>query len=163
AQAQGLSHPFTLAAVLDYGAMFHQFRRKPRAVHEQAEAAIALCTEQRFAYYLAWGTTMQGWAQVAQGQDEEGLAQVHHGLASLRATGALLRLPYYLALLAEACGRTGQAVEGLTLLDEALALVYKTGECWPEAELHRLKGELLLSLSAGNHVVAEGCLHRALA
>jgi predicted ATPase len=118
-QAQRLSHPFTLAAVLDYGAMFHQFRQEPHAVHAQAEAAIALCTEQGFAYYLAWGTTMLGWAQVMQGQDTEGLAQMRKGLAALRATGAALRLPYYLALLAEACGQTGQATEGLTLLAEA--------------------------------------------
>src|SRR4029453_9471582 len=146
-----------------YGALFHQFRLEPRAVHEQAETAIVLCTEQKFAYYLAWGTTLQGWAQVAQGQNEEGLAQMRHGLAALRATGAALRLPYYLALLAEACGRTGQAGEGLTLLAEALALVHKTGEAWTEPELHRLKGELLLSLSADNHAEAEGCLHQALA
>jgi predicted ATPase len=105
---------------------------------------------------------MQGWAQVAQGQREDGLAQMRHGLAALRATGAALRLPYYLALLAGACGQTGQAAEGLTLLAEALAQAHKTGECWPEAELHRLKGELLLSLSADNHAEAEGCLHQAL-
>jgi predicted ATPase len=163
ALAQGLSHPFSLAAALDYAAMFHQFRREPRAVHEQAEAAIALCTEQRFAYYLAWGRTMQGWAQVVQGQAEEGPAQMRHGLAALRATGAALRLPYYLALLAETCGQMGQVVEGLTLLVEALAQAYKAGESWMEAELHRLKGELLLSLSAGNHAEAEGCFHQALA
>ena len=119
ALAQELSHPFSLAVALDYAAMFHQFRREPHAVYEQAEAAIALCTEQGFAYYLAWGTTMQGWAQVAQGQHEVGLAQIRRGLAALRATGAALRLPYYLALLAEACGQTGQAAEGLALLTEA--------------------------------------------
>jgi len=163
ALAQELSHPFSLAVALDYAAMLHQFRREPQAVREWAEAAIALCTEQGFAYYLAWGTTMQGWAQVAQGQREDGLAQMRHGLAALRATGAALRLPYYLALLAEACGQTGQAAEGLTLLAEALAQVHKAGESQTEAELHRLKGELLLSLSADNHAEAEGCLHQALA
>jgi len=161
--AQELSHPFSLAVVLDYAAMLHQFRREPQAVHERAEAAIALCTEHGFAYYLAWGTTMQGWAQVAQGQDVEGLARMRHGLAALRATGAALRLPYYLALLAEACGRTGQAVEGLALLAEALAQAHKAEESWMEAELHRLKGELLLSLSADHHAEAGGCLHQALA
>jgi class 3 adenylate cyclase/predicted ATPase len=161
--AQELSHPFTLAITLAYVAMLHQFRREPHAIHEQTEAAIALCAEQRFAYYLAWGTTMQGWARVAQGQKEDSLAQIRHGLAALRATGASLRLPYYLALLAEACGQTGQAAEGLTLLAEALTQAHKTEESWPEAELHRLKGELLLSLSADNHAEAEGCLHQALA
>ena len=105
---------------------------------------------------------MQGWARVAQGQDGEGLAQIRRGLAALRATGAALRLPYYLALLAEACGQTGHAAEGLTLLAEALAQAHKTGESWTEAELHRLKGELLLSLSADSHAEAEGCFHQAL-
>jgi predicted ATPase len=161
--AQALAHPFSLAVALDYAAMLHQFRRERYAIHERAGAAIGLCAEQGFAYYLAWGTTMQGWAQVAQGQDVEGLAQMRHGLAALRATGASLRLPYYLALLAEACGRTGQASEGLSLLAEALAQAHKTGESWTAAELHRLKGELLLSVSADNHTEAEGWFHQALA
>jgi predicted ATPase len=163
ALAQELAHPFSLALALDYVAMFHQFRREPQAVYEQAEAAIALCTEQRFAYYLAWGTTMLGWAQVAQGQDKEGLAQMRHGLAALRATGASLRLPYYLALLAEACGQTGEVAEGLALLAEALAHAHHTGEAWMEAELHRLKGELLLALSIDHQAEAEGCLRQSLA
>jgi predicted ATPase len=163
AQAQALSHPFTLVVVLDYGAMFHQFRREPRVVHAQAEAAIALCTERGFAYYLAWATTMQGWAQVVQGHDEAGMAQMRRGLAALRATGAALRLPYYLALLAEACGQAEQAAEGLTLLTEALAHAHQSGESWMEAELHRLKGELLLALSADHRAEAEGCWHHALA
>jgi predicted ATPase len=161
--AQELAHPFTLAIALAYAAILHQLRGEPHAVHIQAEAAIALCTEQQFAYYLAWGMTMQGWAQVAQGQDAEGMAQMRHGLAALRTTGAALRLPYYLALLAEACGRTGQAPEGLTLLAEALAQAHTTGEAWAEAELHRLKGELLLSWSTDHQGEAEGCLRQALA
>src|SRR5439155_26983441 len=68
-----------------------------------------------------------------------------------------------LALLAEACGQTAQAAEGLTLLAEALAHVHTSGESWMEAELHRLKGELLLALSADHRAEAEGCLHQALA
>jgi predicted ATPase len=142
--------------------MLHQFRREPQAVHERAEAAIMLYTEQGFAYYLAWGTTMQGWAQVIQGQDEAGMTQMRRGLAALRATGAALRLPYYLALLAEACGQTGNAAEGLPLLAEALTQAHKTGESWTEAELYRLKGELLLAQSARQTAEAETCFHQAL-
>ena len=74
------------------------------------------------------GDDHAGLGQVAQGQDKEGMTQMRHGLAALRATGAALRLPYYLALLAEACGQTGQAAEGLTLLAEALTQAHKTGE-----------------------------------
>ena len=121
ALAQQLSHPFSLAVALDYAAMLHQFRREGSAVYGRAEAALALCTEQGFTYYLAWATFMQGWARVAQGQGEEGIGQMRWGLDALRATGAALRLPYYLARLAEACGHTGHATEGLVLLAEALA------------------------------------------
>jgi predicted ATPase len=100
---------------------------------------------------------------VEQGRGEAGIAQMRDGLAAFRATGGEVRLPYYLALLAEICGQTGHAAEGLTLLAEALAQAHKTGESWTEAELHRLKGELLLSLSTDNQAEVEGCLHQALA
>ncbi len=55
-----------------------------------------------------------------------------------------------------------QPEEGLTVLAEALTVAYKTGERWYEAELHRLKGELLLQQSSDNETEAESCLHQAL-
>src|SRR5262249_36672545 len=120
-------------------------------------------TERGFPYWSTQGTVLQGWARAAQGQRAEGWAQIHQGLVALRATGTEVLRPYFLGLLANECGKMGQAREGLALLDEALALVHKTGERWLEAELHRLNGELLLSLSANNHVEVEGCFHQALA
>ncbi|MBI3300630.1 MAG: hypothetical protein HYZ72_00910 [Deltaproteobacteria bacterium] len=69
---------------------------------------------------------------------------MRQGLTALRATGAKLRQCYYLAMLAAAYGKMGQIEEGLTVLDEARAMVDKTGERWCEAELYRLKGELSL-------------------
>ena len=90
------------------------------------------------------------------------MARIRRGLAALRPTGAAVRLPYSLVLLAEACGQTGLAAEGLTLLAEALAQAHKAGESWTEAELHRRRGELLRALSADNLAEAEGCFHQAL-
>jgi predicted ATPase len=115
-----------------------------QAAQEQAEAAIAVCTEQGFPYWLAMGTILRGWAMAEQGQEEKGIAQMRQGLAAYRATGAELRRPYYISLLAEAYGKEGQAEEGLNTLAEALNTVNKTGERWYEGELFRLKGELLL-------------------
>jgi predicted ATPase len=112
--------------------------------------------------YFAHGTALRGWALAAQGQVEEGLAQIGSGLGAWRTTGAEVQRPYYLALLAEAYGKAGQAEEGLAVLAEALALVAKTGEGWWEAELYRLKGELLLVRLADHHVVAETCFHHVL-
>ncbi len=151
ALARELAHPYSVALALDYAAMLHQFRRERHLVEESAETAIALCTEQGFAYYLAWGTMMQGWALADQGQDAGGIAHMRKGLAAIQATGAALRRPYYLGLLAEANGTAGHVEDGLAMLAEALAVVDRTGERWSEAELYRLKGELLLRSKARRH------------
>jgi predicted ATPase len=161
--AQEIAHPFSLALALDYAAILCQFCGDAPMAQALAEKAITLCTEQGFAYYLAWGTIMQGWALATQGQGEEGLAQMRHGLAAIRATGAALRQPYYLAVLAEVYGQCGHAADGLTMLAEALEAVRTTGECWWEAELYRLRGELLGQQGIEpKWVEAEACFQQAL-
>ncbi len=66
-----------------------------------------------------------------------------------RAIGSELARTSYLALLAESLGEAGQPGEGLNILAEALTVVDRTGERFYEAELHRLKGELLLMQVTG--------------
>ncbi len=73
---------------------------------------------------------------------------MRQGLAAWQAMGAVYARPHFLALLAEAYGKVGQVEEGLMMLAEALALVDKTGERVPEAELYRVKGELTLAQSS---------------
>jgi TOMM system kinase/cyclase fusion protein len=159
--ARELSHPFSLAYVLLWTALLYNHRQEVQETQELADTVTAFSTERGFPYWSTQGMVLQGWALAAQGQEAEGMAQIHQGLVAMRATGTEVLRPYFLGLLANECGKMGQAREGLALLDEALALVHKTGECWPEAELHRLKGELLLALSTDNQAKAEGCLHQA--
>jgi predicted ATPase/class 3 adenylate cyclase len=142
--AQDLSHPFTVVMALNGASVLHNLRGEAQAAQERVEAEIALSTEQGFALFLAEGAMNRGWALVMQGQGEEGIAHLRQGLAARRATGAEFGQPAYLAMLAAAYGIVGQTEEGLSLLAEALALVDKTGERFCEAELYRLKGELLL-------------------
>ncbi len=148
--AQESSHPFSLAMALILAGWQHQYRREGQAAQKRAEAVIALSTEQGFAQFLALGTIQRGWALAAQGQGEEGIVQMRQGLAAVRATREELFLPFHLALPVEAYGKGGQAEEGLSALAEALDLVQKTGERWYEAELYRLKGELLLIQNGKN-------------
>ena len=142
--AQEVSHPFSLAFALNLAAILHQLRREGQAAQERAEADIALSIEQGFAFFSAWGTMMQGWMLAEQGQVEEGIAQIREGLAAYQATGAELWRPYYLALLAEAYAKDDQVEEGLRAVAEGLAFVERTEERFSEAELYRLKGELIL-------------------
>jgi predicted ATPase len=143
--AQQVSYPLSSAFALHHVAWLHQFRREEQLTQERAEATLALSTDQGFALYVGMGTLLLGWALAEQGQREEGIAQMRHGLAAWQGIGMELLRPYYLALLAEAYGKAGQVEEALTLLAEAQAVVHRTKERWWEAELYRLKGELLLA------------------
>jgi predicted ATPase len=160
-QAQDLAHTFTLVHALHNVSIGHQVRREGWATQERTETLIALCTEQGSPLYLAWATILRGWALATQGQTAEALAQMRQGLAAARAMGTELLVPYTLALLAEACGQAEQIDEGLRLLAEALAVADSTAERWYEAELYRLKGELLHQ-SAAPPGEAEQSLQHAL-
>jgi class 3 adenylate cyclase/predicted ATPase len=142
--ARELSHPLSSAFTLVFTAIFHQFRREAQATQERAEAAIALSVEQGFPHWVALGTILRGWTLAERGKGAEGIVQIRQGLTNIRATGTEVGRPYRLGLLAEAYGKMEQAEEGLNVLAEALATADKTGERMWEAELYRLKGELLL-------------------
>jgi len=164
ALAQQLAHPFSLDCALGDAALFHQLRREGRAAQERAEATIVLATEQGFQYWRAQGAVLRGWALAQQGLVKEGIEQTNQGLSAYHATGAEAARPYWLALLAAAHGAREEPEAGLTALAEALTLTQadKTGERWCEAELHRLKGEILLQQHADNQAEAESCFHHAL-
>lgn len=161
ALAEELSHRFTQAIALAYAAMLHQFRRDRESADERAQEAVAVSAEHGFPYYRAWGTIIRGWALAERGEVEEGIARMRQGMAGMRATGAELRRSYYLALLAEARGRAGHTDEGLALLEEALTVSEGSGERWKDAELYRLKGELLMA-QGGSEREAEAAFRQAL-
>jgi DNA-binding SARP family transcriptional activator len=140
--AQALPHPYSLAYAQLFAAIHSQLRREVQATREQAEAAMALSTEQGFTFWAAWGMMYRGWALVKQGQGEEGISQISQGLADCQAAGAVVHRR--LALLAEAYGNLDQPEAGLTLIAEALATAYHQGDRRGESELYRIKGELLL-------------------
>jgi DNA-binding NtrC family response regulator/predicted ATPase/class 3 adenylate cyclase len=147
---EGSSNPYGLPVALLFAAILHQFRGEDALTLERAEAAITHSITQGFPQLLALGTMLRGWALTKLQRGMTGIAQIQEGLVAWRATGAELLRPYALALLAEAYNLVGQANEGLTVLDEALATVQNTGERWWEAELHRLKGGLLFLLATQN-------------
>jgi predicted ATPase len=92
-----------------------------------------------------WGTALRGWALAAQGQGEVGISLLRQSLAALAASGVRVARPYILTLLGDVYQRMGQAEDGLNTVAEAIAQVQDTGERYYEAELYRLKGELLLT------------------
>jgi len=159
-EAERLSHPFTLGFALHRVLTVLQLCRDVPAVAESVTAMVALGREQGLPIYVAAGTFNRGWLLVQDGFASEGVALMSEELARLRANGDEDFLPYSLLLLAEAHGEVGQTAVALGLVDEALVRVERTEERLFEAELHRLKGELLLVSSGADQ--AEACLRRAI-
>ncbi len=138
ARAEALSHPFGLAVALAYDAMLQQFRGDPELTWRQADAAAEVCQKHGFLYYLSWMPILRGWARARSGSIADGLAEMREGYASFRATGAQLRAPYYLALMAAVSLEAGDADEALRLVEEGRATAQRTGERWQDTELSSL-------------------------
>jgi predicted ATPase len=106
------------------------------------------------------GTIYRGWIKVEIGDVTEGIPLLRNGVSAFRATGEEAWIPHFIILLARACEIAGQVEEAMTLLDEALQIVERTGERWLAAELHRHKGRLLQS--RGHAEAAEDLYRKAL-
>ena len=158
-----LDHPGTAAVALAWGCIFHQLLRDPQNAAMQANAAINLGTEQGFPLYRATGSVVHGWAQAEAGQLGEGIGEMNQGLADYRATGAEMWSPYFLGLLADGSKRANHATEGLGFIGEGLRQVRDMEGRWIEAELHRIRGELLLAADDPDRQNAEPCFHKAIA
>jgi predicted ATPase len=162
ALAQRLSHPFNLAYAEFFVGVLRQLRREARAAQEHAESGIALSTEHGFIELLADATALRGWAMAQHGRNEEAIAQIQEGLAASHAIGVELWRPYFLCLLAEAYMETGRLDDGLSALTEGLATAEEHEDRHNQAEIHRLKGELLLKQDDSNATEAHGCFRRAI-
>ena len=143
AEARRLAHQPSLAVTLAFDARLLLLVGDNAALGERAAQLIAVSTEQSFAYWRALATIYGGWVKVNHGAVAEGISLLRSGSAAYRATGAAAWAPFHLGLLARACEIAGQIEEALTLLDDALQIVERTGERWFEAELNRQKGQLL--------------------
>jgi predicted ATPase len=140
ALAKQLAEPSTSATAAAFLACLHQMCGKVEGVEELSATAIAISTEHDFAYLKAMGTILQGWALTERGQMAEGIAQMRSGLEAFRSVGGVILNSYFSGLLAEALAKAGSPEEGAHLLDLTSADL----EPWWAAELHRLKGELIL-------------------
>ena len=163
ALAKEIAHAITMAHALRYGGCFSCIvRQDPRTAREHATALNQYAERQRLPFWSALAKFILAWTSVETGRSRAAVTQMRATLAEIDATGHRLDRPLFLAMLAAGHGGIEQAAEGLRLLDEALAQVEETDERWWEPEIHRLKGEMLLSLSAENVAVAEACYERAI-
>ncbi|MGH8643903.1 MAG: adenylate/guanylate cyclase domain-containing protein [Gammaproteobacteria bacterium] len=159
--ARELDHPFTLAFTLAFLSWAYSTFRNANRTLELTDEAIAVSTRYSFELGLAWATASQGWALAENGQ-AEGVDRLISGLSATRATGASVNNTATLALLAELYLRKKHFSEGLAAIEDAQKIALTQGELFWQAELFRLKGELLLGQSDRSLNEAEQCFRNAL-
>ncbi len=160
--ARQLGQPFSQAIAATYLALLQQLRADPATFRRQAQEALELATEfEATGYFRAWAAILVAYAETLGNPGATGLTPLRGAIEKFKETGARLRLPYYLALLADAHLRADEADAGLRVVEEALSHGQETDERWWDAELHRLRAELLLAGGAGVGE-AEAALGRAL-
>jgi predicted ATPase len=113
---------------------------------QRAEKTMALSMEHGFPQYQLLAMMVRAWCLAVLGRPEEGIAQLHQGVAVWRSSGAEVGVPFMLTLLADAYGRAQHPEEGLKQLDEAARSMEVRNERIYEAEMHRVRGELLVSM-----------------
>src|SRR3989440_8023128 len=146
---QDLDQPFNQALVSTYLALLQQLRANEAVAREHAEQAQELTSKYQAPYYRAWADILVSYALALEQPNEERLGRLHGSIAEFKASGARLRLPYYLSLLAQVDGKAGRPEEGLACIDEGLMEARTHNERWWDAEVHRLRGQILLMLRAG--------------
>jgi predicted ATPase len=157
--ARSLSHPYSLALAMWHSAIVLQVGRQRRSCRDLATELLELSQEHDFPMMRGAGMFFLGWAIADGGELEQGIALMEQGLALFSACRRLTR-PYMLAVLASAKADLGKPGEGLELLADALASTEVSGERWWQAELHRLRGQLLVA--PGQHDEREACFRRAI-
>jgi tetratricopeptide (TPR) repeat protein len=155
-----LAHANSLIFALNWAAVLHNLRREFDLAQKRAEAAIEVAREYGLSQWLAEAIISRGFALVGLGQQADGMAQLHAGLAAWKRTGARVLDSQWLGLVAEGHVQAGQFNEALTALDAAAETTATTGECHYQAELYRLRGIALAGI--GEHAEAGSWLRKAI-
>jgi predicted ATPase len=147
---------------LGWAGVVHARRGEWQAALEGAEALIALSTEHGFPMFVGLGSFQRASALAQEGQPQEGIGGMGAIAEALRAGGTAVGSSGLFVGLASTHERAGQVEEGLALIAEAQEFVTKTEERAYEAEMHRLKGELILARSPSDPAGAEASFREAL-
>jgi tetratricopeptide (TPR) repeat protein len=151
----------TLVITLALQANLYHMRREPRIACSYADEAVALSEEVGFVS-LHLARVVHGCALAEMGQFNRAIDEMEAGIGTLRNIGGAPRLDYYTAILAQTYAKIGLTEKALKMLNESLAHIERTGEKVDQAEMFRLRGELLLMLDPASTAEAENCFRLAL-
>ncbi|MEK7832258.1 MAG: hypothetical protein AAB401_14280, partial [Acidobacteriota bacterium] len=161
--AERLAHPFSLGGAYVGTGVLHYFLRDWQASQKEFEKIFALAETYDLGDMLNWAITINSINRAFQEPTESAFDQAKQAIASLRTKGVTLAMTWCLAGLGEACWRAGRSDEGLAIIAEAQTLAEHTGERSYEADIWRVKGELLLQAAADDaQTESESCFQQAI-
>jgi class 3 adenylate cyclase/predicted ATPase len=161
-RAEELADIVSLAHALCFSTVVTEMCGDDGETEKMAEREIVLATEKGFSAWLAFGRVSRSWVAFKSRQEASALKELRDSIALRMDLGMEIIVPFFMTLLAQAYWRLEQIDEGLKTLDGAQAIVETRSERWWEAEVHRLRGEFLLSKSSDNGGEAEACFEQAL-
>jgi tetratricopeptide (TPR) repeat protein len=148
ALAKELNDMHALVLALYWAGHLAYFQGDPTDVERLASDLIELSTRQNFATWLPHAGILRGWALSASGDAIQGISWIEEGIGDYRTTGAIVAMPYFLALKARALHQADRTSEALEAIREAEALVERSEALVWCAELHRLRGVFLAAICA---------------
>ena len=162
AHARELGSPNSVGISLLFLAKLSQLRREPEPATMRAEEGLAVAAEHGLPALELWCLLPRGWARAHRGDVHAGIADIRESMERRSSIGMGAVWPWYFAVLAEVQGLAGQVEDGMSSLEEALGWVERNDERLYEAEVHRIRGELLLAQHIPDPQRAESCFQQAL-
>jgi predicted ATPase len=162
-RAQELAGPFHHAIANGLLAVYWTYRAQPEIALNFAHSTVKISDQHGIFHWSALGGLMQGWALAKLGQTKEGLPYLEDGIARWQSTGAEMALATFLAWQADAYASAGRVELGLACTEEGLRTSKRLKDNYYDAELFRIRGELLLRTNGPNAAnEAEVCFTQAI-
>jgi len=123
------------------------------SIAERAGTVAALSEQKGFPYWEVSARIYTAWLAARRGDAAGGIAQIDSAIADLDRIGVILNRPFFLTVRADILVLAHRTDEAIATLDNALEISARTGDAYMLADLHRMKGELLLptETAAGEH------------
>ena len=158
----GLTHANTLALGTMHATAFELMRGDRPGIRTSALELAHIAREHDLRLFRAFDEFFGGWMAADDGALADGIERMRRGAENLRAQNALVFDGLIKIALAEAEAGAGDPDRAVAILDEALATVDHTGYRAFEAELHRVRGEILLECDPANPAPAEEAFQTAI-
>jgi predicted ATPase len=162
ARIASLTHGNTIAIGHMFAAQFALVLGGPMRGKANSLELARIASAHDLAQFRAFGMFFDGWAMV-ETDLLAGLDGMRRGVESLRAQNIMIFDGLIKMALAKTEAEAGDTGRGVTMLDEALATANRLGHRTFEAELHRVRGEMLLKCDPANPAPAEEALQSAVA